>query len=439
MQPREFLREEYENVKWALDETVRFNYGPPELTRAYYDECLARLTLIENKIDKVDTGDIAALIWELEELARYISYIERSRLGEFSWPFAQEIRKIAKPLLSEALLRRPIEPIIHVIAEGEGYQIDYEPVGSSVDARFAIVAFPRSLKRHVLLHTIFGHELGHSAHLTSAVGSRLEDLVKKPLCSKGQLRDVGSISTWLHDKKAPIEIRDALAVWQKETGEKFEFTDGYLDSWYVELMCDLFGLRLFGPAVAAAHRTLLWSLHRTPYEIPLSGPTHPAYAVRHKMLVRAMKLLDLDKPVSRRRSAAHAAELQAIKFMMTDPYDDWALFFDDAQLKSAMDGLSIVLGEFGDHGYRRPDGDIIEELVNRLVQRTPPIIGDISDRGFPQLKQTAMSHTLYAGWIYWLGRQQLKLQKSQLSFLHVNSLCDQALLHECAIALVKDT
>ena len=124
---------------------------------------------------------------------------------------------------------------------------------------------------------------------------------------------------------------------------------------------------------------------------------------------------------------------------MTDPYDDWALFFDDTQLKSALDGLATVLHEFGDHGYRRPDGRVIEELVNRLLQRTPPILWDVSDKGEPKLEQTAMSHTLYAGWIYCLGREKLELKNDSLSFLHVNRLCDQALLQECAIAFVKDS
>ena len=78
-----------------------------------------------------------------------------------------EIEHRTKPLLSEVLLSGgTIEPIIHVIAEGEGYQIVYEDISSSVKSRFAIVAFPRSLKHHVLLHTIFGHELGHTAQQT---------------------------------------------------------------------------------------------------------------------------------------------------------------------------------------------------------------------------------------------------------------------------------
>src|SRR5262245_49935231 len=145
MRPREFLTEEFENVRRVLDETLRFDYGPAHLTRGYYEECAGRLAVIKSDIARVSDADICALLYERAKRSIYISFIERLRLGEFSWPFAEEIRKIAKPRLSETLLSgQPIEPIIHVIAAGEGYQIQYEDISVTVKSRFAIVAFPRS-------------------------------------------------------------------------------------------------------------------------------------------------------------------------------------------------------------------------------------------------------------------------------------------------------
>ena len=76
MQPKEFLVEEHANVKRALDETLRFDYGPPELTRDYYEECAARLEIIEKEIARVSAADVSALLWELSELAKWISYIK---------------------------------------------------------------------------------------------------------------------------------------------------------------------------------------------------------------------------------------------------------------------------------------------------------------------------------------------------------------------------
>jgi hypothetical protein len=124
MTPEQFLDEEFGNVKQALQDTLRYDYGDP--TRDYYRECASRLDRIGAAIKSTSPSQIWARLNELSSLAVWISLIERSRLGEFSWPFSQVIGEIAKPLLAEQLMGGAIEPIIHVVAEGEGYQIVYE-------------------------------------------------------------------------------------------------------------------------------------------------------------------------------------------------------------------------------------------------------------------------------------------------------------------------
>ena len=113
--PLEFLQEEISNVERVLGETLRYDYGP-ERSLKYYNECAARLTEIEKAISGVAPDDlqtISAHLNELSLLAAWISLIERSHLGEFSWPFADEIRQIAATLLAETTLKGdPVEPII---------------------------------------------------------------------------------------------------------------------------------------------------------------------------------------------------------------------------------------------------------------------------------------------------------------------------------------
>jgi hypothetical protein len=95
MSPLEFLHEEFENVKRALKETLRHDYVP-ERSKAYYDECVARLAEISKSISGVSPTDdvrIAGHVNELSLLAHWISFIERSHLGEFSWPFAEELHR----------------------------------------------------------------------------------------------------------------------------------------------------------------------------------------------------------------------------------------------------------------------------------------------------------------------------------------------------------
>jgi len=189
---------------------------------------------------------------------------------------------------------------------------------------------------------------------------------------------------------------------------------------------------------AAAHKVLLQSIHPSPYYIPLYDPTHPPYATRHKLLVRAMHFMEWDKPRARKRSRICSAEIEALHYIMHDPFGSWARFFSDRQLERAIKGIQKVLQQYGGHVYEPPDADALEGLVQQLMRRVPPVRAKIAKDGSTELKKTPMSNTLYAGWVYWLGYTHLRLDKREgaLSFFNVNRLCDQALLQECAIGIV---
>src|SRR5262249_49411621 len=103
MTPIEFLRQEFDNVERALHDTLRYDYGP-ERSKPYYEECAARLARINASISKIKPSDrqtIRDRLDELSALSVWISLIERSRLGEFSWPFADELQTIATALLPQ--------------------------------------------------------------------------------------------------------------------------------------------------------------------------------------------------------------------------------------------------------------------------------------------------------------------------------------------------
>jgi hypothetical protein len=149
MRPLEFLREEHRNVERALQETLRHDYGP-ELSDEFYGECAIRLDRIKDRISpssiaESDDQSIATILGELGYVANLISLIERSRLGEFSWPFADELRGLARSLLEESdMFGHKTHPIIHVVADGRGYRIWNEDIvqAASSSRRFAIVLFP---------------------------------------------------------------------------------------------------------------------------------------------------------------------------------------------------------------------------------------------------------------------------------------------------------
>lgn len=135
--------------------------------------------------------------------------------------------------MAEVLLVEPglsgnqLSPIVHIIADGEGYFIHYEKTSASGTHKFAFINFPRPLKHHVLLHCLFGHELGHTALHTAgpgSAGSILQTQVMTALKSSGPLRNANSLTTWLHDTSAPTEVKNELSRYQALYGSPFALT-----------------------------------------------------------------------------------------------------------------------------------------------------------------------------------------------------------------------
>ncbi|WP_439401840.1 hypothetical protein ACNJYA_00650 [Bradyrhizobium sp. DASA03068] len=437
MTPLEFLKQQSGNVERALSETLRYDYGPSP-TREYYRECCDRLERIKEAIKTTRESDlykIQARLDELSGLSVWISLIERSRLGEFSWPFAEALRKMAETLLADTnLLGSSTPPIVHIVSDGEGYLIHYEGTSPSSKNKFAFIAFPKPLKHHVLLHSLFGHELGHTALHTVGAGTILQKKVMSALQSHGPLSNAAAMTAWLHDNNAPQEIKIELRQYEAlNPGVTYRMNDFYLLSWIDEFICDLFGLILFGPGFAAAHKFYLSPTHPNPYEFaPATDPTHPPYAMRDRLIVKAIQLLGWDKPVTS-QSPVRQAEQELLNYIHHDSFAAWCTLLSDAQLQTAIDGIQEVFARYGQLGYVAPTDNSLTKLVLQLQKRLPPIIAELGPLGEPILSDTSISHTLYAGWIYSLGHKHLTTEP--LSFLQANMLCDQALLQQRAIAI----
>jgi hypothetical protein len=440
MTPYEFLCEEFGNVSRALSETLRRDYGPNRSSE-YFTECANRLRLIEGILPGLANADaqtIAAYLKQLTQLASWISLIERSHLGEFSWPFADELREIAIALFTEKnLAGDPLQPIIHVVAEGQGYKIvnEGQVPAQTGRQRFAVVAFPRSLKHHVLLHTIFGHELCHTALFTTVAGAALTAKVVAPLTHDGPMSNEEALNAWLYSGQAPLEVQNGLAAIQHRTGAAYQIRDAFRKSWVVELICDLFGLLLFGPSFLAAHRALLEPLHPSPYDFSAVQPTHPPYALRQRLLVQALRLLGWHIPIcDPGEGDIHQAEAAFVEYIKSDPHSEWAGVFHDDQVSAAIVGIKEVLSPVPQLAYERGSAEVVAHLVRNIRSGIPPVRAGVDEQGKPELIVTQMPQLLYAGWVYWIGRE--KLTDKPLSFLDINRLCDHALLQQRAI---KDT
>ncbi|HEX8062522.1 MAG TPA: dCTP deaminase [Allosphingosinicella sp.] len=434
MTPLEYLREQYASVERTLKETLRHDYGPNE-SREYFEECQARLALIDREIladSPATPATIAAKTGELTRVGIRVALIERSHLGEFFWPFTDIIRSFAERLFEEEELFAG-KPLVHVVSEGTGYQIVDDPATRLGTRRILVIAFPRQLKHHVLVHAIFGHELGHPAARTDDPGRIAQAVLER--MEAGPLANDAAARAWVDDPKAPAVVQR-----ERRRGGTVHYN---LDDWRTELFCDLFGLFLFGPAFAAAHRAELESSSGWPDRIALGG-THPPYPIRRRLMAQALRVLEWDRPaIDSDGGAAHLAERALLDYVLEDANCEWFEVYPDHILKGVIDELKSVFARHGDIIYGPPDGDELERLISRLALGRPPIFEDLDALGAATQRPVRIQHCLYAGWCAWIGRAPLRQallpdhpRVRELSFFYVNRLCAQALLQQQAIDAV---
>ena len=182
MTPKAFLLQECKNVAILLDQTLRQEYGL-DGSQDFYYECATRLKFIEGQIAAAADADTLGQ-WgsELNDLSKLICRIERSSLGEYSWPFVEQLKRMANAICIEnSASGKPSK--IYVLADGglDSYSMFPEPKRPSHRNRLLLtVVFPKSLKHFVLLHSILGHELGHAIWRCS----KHEHAIKKDVLAK---------------------------------------------------------------------------------------------------------------------------------------------------------------------------------------------------------------------------------------------------------------
>jgi hypothetical protein len=441
-----YVQEEFDNVKRALTESLRYDYGPGQ-TVDYYDECQYRLAGIEQELVRLNEGvgtPTSAIVAQLWDLANRLTLIERSHLGEFSWPFAEAIRRIATTLLSEEEgLRGRVEPIIHMIAEGTSYQILSENIPSLNKRRSLFtVAFPRQLKNHVLMHALFGHELGHATFYSTRIpGANSPPGAQPPsksiitiLRSAGPLQDCANVMAWMRSDESPPTVRN------RAMRGSASITESNLGHWHVELVCDLFGLVIFGPAFVAAHRTYLEPSCKSKFDVEVEKMSHPAYALRRALLRQALRILGYSKPIIPvEKKALFDAEVRFLSYIGDDEgeFGRWAEVFSDDQVERALSVIQTHFQLTGTSAARQPDPETLICLVDRIARHLPPIREEISDDGVPKSFEVRIEEQLYAGWTYWLGRDALS-EGAPLTFFELNQLCDLAILQQKAIEIIAE-
>jgi hypothetical protein len=431
--PKQFLLLECESVKSVLQETLRHEYGA-DGSRQFFEECEVRLEFIRQEIAGLNDGDHIALESNaalLNELSNLIARIDRSSIGEYSWPFVEELKRIADAICTENTLTNPkTPPKVHVLSDGglDKYAIYPEqkrPSGGR--RRILTIVFPRSLKHFVLLHPILGHELGHAIWRGSEHEGAVKDIVHKNLINNSAIfNNENTATAWLYSSNAPIEVRDVLDRYNTNgINQSNFFRWASWHAWVEEITCDLIGIVTFGPSFVAAHCQLLYSLVSSGAGF---GSSHPPVSCRTNMIISAARLLGYDQLKLGEQELNEDIKRFWAEISAQKKNDPWFEMFTDGELSAALTEIKNLFRPFPPAEYVEPTPELMQRLLAQVNSQIPPLDFYIEPDGKPVCKDMDFRHILYAGWI-------ASRRPNSVSFLNMNRLCEHAIMQLGAIKI----
>lgn len=433
---KDFLAQECANLKGVLEETLRFKYGLEGTgSKEFFEECQARLTFLADEVSKADESNhdllqnISAL---LNGLTSLISRIERSSIGEYSWPFVEELKRIATAICTEPTLTNPkTPPQIYVLAGGglDAYAIHPEvnrPSGSS--KRIHTIIFPRTLKHFVLLHAILGHEVGHAMWRCSQHQNALRVIVNQHLFNAGVFSNPAETAAWLYSANAPDRVKQILTVQAaRGVNEKnfFSVAASWL-AWIEEILCDFIGLVTFGPSFIAAECNLLYACDPAGSG---PGPNHPPVGCRVNYLLSAAQLLgfatqNFSSLSTRTYTQAFWAHLNTKR-----QNNAWFDVFTHQQIRDAADALANLLQAMPPALYGSPSNDDFSQLISMLEKIVPPVGSSLDETRSVLSRHVDFRHILYAGWVI------SATPPPKISFAQINRLCEHGIMQQRAVDL----
>ncbi|MES2784704.1 MAG: hypothetical protein V4684_04515 [Pseudomonadota bacterium] len=424
-----FLLQECHNVRDVLDETLRYKYGG-EGSKDFYEECLIRLDSTKAGIEQTpdqDHDQLTAFSIQLRRLTYLIARIERSSIGEYSWPFVEELKEMAASICAEVTLTHDRTlPKIHVLSEGGlRYAIDPEQSRPSASRRKILtIVLPRTLKHFVLLHSILGHEIGHAIWAHAKHQNRLKQIRDAHLSRSGSVLETpDATAARMFDSNVPFMVRQSLMSKGAKQGDFFTRTADW-DAWIEELLCDLIGLLTFGPSYVAAACHLLLAIDPTGMKY---GPDHPPVAWRLNMLLDASSILGLDVVSSSHSPTDEAAQAFWSELKTKRNIDSWCDVIDRPALKDALSELSLLLNDHPPAPYPLGADTLLPGLIADLKNLVPPVGFSIADDDSLRCPTIDFRHILYAGWIQ--GHSNTIGQKD------LNRLCEHAIMQQRALKM----
>jgi hypothetical protein len=397
-------------------------------TKEYYEECVSRLNYLRDLIDSIEPealGDLRGMMAELNRLSTLITYIERSHLEEFSWPFAYALERVSRgvctDIRTEELQDTVRKPLFFFRAEGgrTSYAVVPERRTSGIFwHKIFSVVFPRTLKDSVLLHAIIGHEIGHAVQYSHP---SIATQFAVTLLRGSQISDKAALFEWC---RANLGVQDIGSP---------TYLDEMLRSWAFEFFSDFLGLIMMGPSFLAAFQSLLELNSQGP--APAFVPRHPPHGTRALTLMTVARALNLlyseqDEPT----------ELGKMSHVLDDAFaksaSNWAngpySILDPERIHDAAALLQQFLSKYEGLIFPTPDHPQLAELVEAITDDVPPA------GPYPAVSEANghaatisppiidFRHILLAGWLRW---SQVP-KKDGVYFRHINMLCSHAIMQQ---------
>ena len=445
--PKDFLVQECQNVQSLLKEALRYNYGPRG-SEVFYNQCFNTANLFQQDIDSCSpTNDslIFELSTKLSTLSALIATVERAHIGEFSWACGEALRCHADVLCKDNFDYEPKagtpppapdkqpkkpkrsksleEPLVYFLAEGGTSSYSettwHDQIGNAARRVFTITV-PRTMRHHVLIHAVIAHEVGHAFHTVPAQQKLIEEAMAD-LTANSVLADSAKLATLpIHgdpDLQSVLENKDAYG----------ELTR----NWTREIIADLFGLTLMGPAFLGALRSLFGGLNPDASEYDAE---HPPDNWRFEALQRAYARLGwnvLQPTYSGELLRAHQKFHDEVLEVKDSVAGVTEVFYGQV-IEDIVDKIRAKFDELQPGlVYSFPDGKDFAALYDDLLNFRPPTGWYIKKDGSIEDLKIDYRNILHAGWISLKGMKSETISPEH--FLRINRLCEQAITQRQAI------